>query len=182
MSFLLPSYTQSRASAHSRWKEPVRGCSGIGLGCLLGVELGVDPGTGSRPRHRRELAVGIIYLVRPRYPSGISRGSYKARLGHSFSLLPPWPNPRDAVDERGMDGHMYGEYWTRTGIHNFVMSQIMHIVLAPKIRFPMSIEKIYTVSSWFSNSLLVLLYTVMLKPTTVRTRRKAHFWLEGDLK
>lgn len=55
------------------------------------------------------------------------------------------------------------------------MSQIMLIVPAPKIRFPMSTEKIYTVGSWFSNSLLVLLYTVMLKPATVRTRRKAHF-------
>lgn len=73
------------------------------------------------------------------------------------------------------DGHTYGEYWTRTGFQNFVMSQIMLIVPAPKIRFPMSTEKIYTVSSWFSNSLLVLLYTVMLKPATVRTRRKAHF-------
>lgn len=84
------------------------------------------------------------------------------------------------------DGHTYGEYWTRTGFQNFVMSQIMLIVPAPKIRFPMSTEKIYTLKRfmWKQSSIVTLkqtsCYTVKLSHSTEETRETL-FRMRGTL-
>lgn len=73
-------------------------------------------------------------------------GARKRASATLFSLLPPRPKPRDVADEGWMDGHMYGEYWTRTGFQNCAMSQFILVVPALKrFRFPVSTEKTYTV-------------------------------------
>lgn len=62
----------------------------------------------------------------------------------------------------------------------FAMSQIMLVALALKIRFSMSLEKMYTLSKEFENSLLesnskhTSFYTVNLKHSVVDARRKTH--------